>query len=119
MSKVFSKKAVADEEKAASYELLLEYKNYLKQRRLLTNKKVLLDYKGTKIALTKKQIALLGLVAKGFSNTKIAQELLAKTSAIKQAIYRLTRYLEKNLYEHVDRFSLIIHAQQMDLNDQL
>ena len=86
------------------------------QWKYLSNKKVLLAYKGTKLALTSKQIAVLSLVSKGYSNSKIANEFLIKPHTVKQTIHRLIKSLENTLYQHLDRFSLVIFAQELDLN---
>ena len=72
-------------------------------------------HKGNNITLTEKQINLLRLVAKGFSNIKIARELNKKESAIKLSIHRIMKYLEVILNENIDRFYLIIVAQELDL----
>lgn len=95
---------------------MLDYETYLKQRKLATNQKFILHYKNIQLALTKKQIEVLSLVAKGLSNMKIAKELNLKESTIKILIYRVVKYLEEILYERIDRYYLIIVAQGLDLD---
>ncbi len=77
------------------------------------NLKVRIDYRDTKISLTTKQIEVLGFIALGYSNIRIAKELLIKESTVKLLIYRLTKHLESLLRERIDRFYLIIIAQQI------
>ena len=98
-------------------DLKLDFETYLRKRKINTNKKLLVEYEGVKIALTQKQIEVLTYVAKGYSNIKIAKELTAKESTIKLLIYRLIKYLESVLYERIDRFYLIIIAQKFNLDD--
>ncbi len=98
-------------------EFQLDYDNYLNEKRLTSGRRILFNYNGNKIALTQKQINVLKLVAKGFSNAKIAQCLSIKEQAIKLLIYRLMKYIEKVLYESVDRFYLIVIAQQLGLDE--
>ena len=101
-----------------SYQLMLDYANYIKQRKLATNQKILFDYRGVKLAFTPKQLTVLNLVAKGFSNCKIAQLLLMKESTVKLLIYRLMKYMEAVLYDKIDRFYIVIIAQQLGLKDE-
>ena len=96
-----------------SCEIKLDYEEYLRQRKFLLYQKRLFDFKGNRIALTEKQINILKLVAKGFSNTKIAGELSRKESTVKLSVHRIMKYLELVLDENVDRFYLIIIAQQI------
>lgn len=117
MQKLVQKKFENKSTNKNSYELMLEYANYIKQRKLFTNKKFLFDYKGNKIPLTKKQISVLKLIGKGYSNIKIAKELLKKENSVKLFVYRLIIYFEKILNEQVDRFSIIIIAQDLKLED--
>ncbi|MBI1858516.1 MAG: hypothetical protein HYR97_05320 [Candidatus Melainabacteria bacterium] len=98
-------------------DLKLDFETYLRKRKINTNKKLLVEYEGIKIALTQKQIEVLTYVAKGYSNIKIAKELTAKESTMKLLIYRLIKYLESVLYERIDRFYLIIIAQKFNLDD--
>ncbi len=79
------------------------------------SKKRTLSYNGTKVDFTKRQIAIMGFVARGYSNIKIAKELGVTESSIKLFVYRLMRKLEKRLSETVDRFYLIIIAQRIGL----
>lgn len=93
--------------------LVLEYKNYIKQKKINLNQRTILNCNGTKLALTLKQIQVLQLIAKGFSNSKIASKLGIKETTIKLLVYRLMRCLENILQENVDRFYLVIIAQQL------
>lgn len=101
----------------SSYELLLDYKNYMKQKKLLTSRKQVFKFKGINVAFTQKQLQILKLVALGFSNARIAKKLQARESAVKLLLYRLIRSLESVLYEEVDRFYLIIIAQNLGLGN--
>ena len=98
-------------------EFKIDYDNYLSEKRLTSNQRILFNYNECKIGLTPKQIKVLKLVAKGFSNLKIAQCLGAKESSVKILIYRLMKFLEKMLNESVDRFYLVIIAQQLGLDE--
>ena len=98
-------------------EFRLDYDNYLSERRLALGQKILFYYNGIRIGLTQKQINVLKLVAKGFSNIKIAECIGARESSIKLLIYRLMKYLEEELGESVDRFYLVIIAQQLALDE--
>jgi DNA-binding CsgD family transcriptional regulator len=102
---------------SSPFELQLDYDNYLNERRLASGRRILFNYNGSKIGLTQKQINVLKLVAKGFSNAKIAQCLSVREQAIKLLIYRLMKYIEKVLHESVDRFYLIVIAQQLGLDE--
>lgn len=102
---------------SSPFELKLDYDTYLNEKKLASGQRILFDYGENKIALTQKQINVLKLVAKGFSNTKIAQYLSVKEQAVKLLIYRLMKYLEEVLYEKVDRFYLIVIAQQLGLEE--
>ena len=101
--------------KSSSYELLLDFENYIAKRKKIINQKVKFDYNNIKLELTPKQINVLKLVAKGLSNAKIANELSIRAAAVKLLVYRTIKYLEDNLHEQIDRFSLIILAQKLDL----
>ena len=98
-------------------EFKLDYDNYLSEKRLMSGQRILFDYSGVKIGLTRKQIEVLKLVAKGFSNIKIAQCLSVKEAAVKLLIYRLMKYMEETLEETVDRFYLVVIAQQLGLDE--
>ncbi len=100
-------------EQKSIQQLMLEYNEYLEEKKILAGRKMICRYKDINLGLTPKQVELLKLVAKGFSNPKIAQKLKAKESTIKLSIYRLMKYLERRIYEHLDRFYLIIIAQQV------
>lgn len=95
------------------YHLMLEYQNYIKEKKLAKEQKILFTYRGTKIAFTKKQTIVMKLVAQGLSNMKIAEALMIREPAVKLLIYRLMRYLESILYENIDRFYLVIIAQKL------
>ncbi len=99
----------------SSYSLMLEYKNYIARKQQSANLKSTFEYKESKLSFTYKQIEILKLVAKGFSNLKITKKLLLKESTVKLNIYRVMRYIERVLLEKVDRFYLIIIAQNLDL----
>lgn len=92
-----------------------DYEEYINQRKLLLYQKRIYEYKGIKLALTDKQANILKLVAKGFSNIKIAEVLDKKESTIKLSVYRIMKYLEVMLDENVDRFRLVIIAQELEL----
>lgn len=100
---------------SSSYQLILDYQNYLNQKRLATNQKIAFFYNDIQLAFTPKQIEVLKLVAKGFSNAKIAKRLSAKEATTKLLIYRIMRYMEGVLFESVDRFYLVIIAQKLKL----
>lgn len=91
------------------------FEKYIKLKKLNLNQKILINYKGTRIGFTERQIKVLKLIAKGLSNIKIAEKLQAKESAIKLLVYRLMKYLEEMFYERVDRYYLIIIAQELNL----
>lgn len=103
----------------SGYQRVLEYENYIRQKKLATNQKIIFEYNDMYLGLTQKQINILKLVAKGLSNIKIAEELSLKDATVKLIIYRLTKYLERVLFERIDRFYLIIVAQKLQLDDQL
>ncbi len=98
-------------------EFKLDYDNYLNERKLAVGQKILFYYSGIKLGLTQKQINVLKLVAKGYSNMKIAQCMTVREDSIKLLIYRLMKYLEAVLEESVDRFYLVIIAQQLALDE--
>ena len=98
-------------------EFKLDYENYVNERKLATGQRILFDYSGVKIGLTRKQIEVLKLVAKGFSNIKIAQCLSVKEASVKLLIYSLMKNLEEVLEENVDRFYLVVIAQQLCLDE--
>ena len=99
------------------FELQLDYDNYLTEKRLALGQRILFDYNEFKIGLTRKQIEVLKLVAKGFSNTKIAHCLCVKEASVKLLIYRLMKYMEESLEESVDRFYLVVIAQKLGLDE--
>ena len=99
---------------SSHYQRVLEYENYVRQRKLAVNQKMIFKYDDVKLALTRKQSIVLKLVALGLSNTRIAQELGLKDATVKLVIYRLMKYLQTVLFEPVDRFYLIIVAQKLE-----
>ncbi|OGI06431.1 MAG: hypothetical protein A3I68_01380 [Candidatus Melainabacteria bacterium RIFCSPLOWO2_02_FULL_35_15] len=101
----------------APLELRLDYDNYLNERKLAVGQKILFYYGGIKIGLTQKQINVLKLVAKGYSNMKIARCMAVREDSVKLLIYRLMKYLEEVLEENVDRFYLVVIAQQLELDE--
>ncbi len=119
MSNANSKYRVEKKSENSSYQRILEYENYIKQKKLVTNQKLIFEYNDMYLGLTQKQIIILRLVAKGLSNIKIAEELDLKDATVKLIIYRLTKYLERALFEKIDRFYLIIIAQKLQLDDAL
>ena len=94
-------------------ELKIAYENTLKIKAFKSYQKCLFVYKGKKVALTEKQIKVLRLVSCGFSNSRIAKTLNIKEPTVKILIYRLIKYLEIALDENIDRFYVIIIAQEM------
>jgi len=119
VSNANSKYRVEKKSENSSYQRILEYENYIKQKKLVTNQKLIFEYNDMYLGLTQKQIIILRLVAKGLSNIKIAEELDLKDATVKLIIYRLTKYLERALFEKIDRFYLIIIAQKLQLDDAL
>ena len=97
----------------------IEYQNYFSYRNTLANQKIVLSYKDSNLEFTQKQIEILKLIAKGFSNAKIANHLLKKEATVKLLVYRLMKYLENVLNEKVDRFYLVIIAQELILKQEL
>lgn len=93
--------------------LLLHYHNRIKQSRIPPYEKILFGYRNLKLSFTPNQIEVLKLVARGYSNTKIAKKLFRKEATVKLLIYRLMKYMEEVLYESVDRFYLVIIAQEL------
>lgn len=104
--------------KCSSYQLMINYHNYIKQKQLNFGDKIMFKYKDLRFSLTPNQAEVLRLVAKGFSNMKIAKKLSKKEVTIKLFIYRLMKYLEDVLYESVDRFHLVIIAQGLILDSE-
>ena len=102
---------------SSPFEIDLDYDNYLNIKRLNANKRILFDYDGCKVGLTQKQIKVLKLVARGFSNAKIAKYLGVKEASIKLLLYRLIKSMEEEIYESIDRFYLIVIAQQLGLDE--
>ena len=110
------KNAFKRKRRRSSYQLMINCRNYVKQKNLSQADKIMFRYKDLKLSLTPNQAEVLKLIAKGFSNIKIAQKLSRKESTVKLLIYRLMKYLEEVLYEKVDRFYLIIIAQELRLD---
>ncbi len=100
---------------SSPFEFKLDYANYVSEKRFTSGRRVLFDYNQNKIALTQKQINVMKLVAKGYSNRKIAECLPAKESAVKLLTYRLMKDLEEELCEKIDRFYLVVIAQKLKL----
>lgn len=100
----------------SAYQLRLAYKNYLKIRKLKTHEKVMFYYRGVELGFTQKQLEVLKLISRGFSNVKIAQKFKVKVATVKLLVYRLMRYLERILGGNIDRFYLVILAQELDLD---
>ena len=104
--------------KCSLYQLTRNYRNYMKQKKLNQWDKTMFRYRNLRLALTANQAEVLRLIAKGFSNIKIAQKLSRKEATVKLLIYRLMKYLEEVLYEKVDRFYLVIIAQELVLDSE-
>jgi len=81
--------------------------------KLSINKRYLIKYRQVDLLFTLKQMEVISLISKGFSNSKIAKQIETRESTIKLMIYRLMRYLEDALGENVDRFYLIILSQEI------
>ena len=97
-------------------QIVLNYRNYFNRKNINGCQRIILGYRDVQLELTQNQINVLRLIARGFSNAKIARKLSKKESAIKLLIYRLMRYMETVLYETIDRFHLIIIAQELSLD---
>lgn len=93
--------------------LMLEYETYIKTRASIINQKFPINYSNYNLRFTPKQMRVLELIAKGYSNRKIAKTLLIKESTLKLITYRLMKYLESIRRENIDRFYLIIIAQEI------
>lgn len=98
--------------------LIANYRDYINHKMLTCGEKLVFSYKGLKLSFTPKQVEVMRLVAKGFSNGKIARMLSKNESAIKLLIHRITNYLEEILHENIDRFYLIIIAQRLNLEKE-
>jgi DNA-binding CsgD family transcriptional regulator len=81
--------------------------------KLSINKRYLIKYRKADLLFTLKQMEVISLISKGFSNLKIAKQIGIRESTIKLMVYRLMRYLEDALGEKVDRFYLIILSQEV------
>ena len=102
------------------YSTFSESSCHLFQSQKLTNKKFIYSYKcGVDIPLTSRQIILLSLISKGFSNIKIARILLKKETSIKLSIHRIIKYIEFFTCEKLDRYSIIIFAQELVKQNKL
>lgn len=95
--------------------LMLEYESYIKTRDSIINQKFPISYSSYNFRFTPKQMKVLELIASGYSNGKIAKNLSMKESTLKLIIYRLMKYLESIRRESIDRFYLIIIAQEIVL----
>ena len=81
--------------------------------KLSINKRYLIEYRKVDLLFTLKQMEVISLISKGFSNSKIAKQIETRESTIKLMVYRLMKYLEDALGENVDRFYLIILSQEI------
>lgn len=93
--------------------LRLEYETYIKSRASAINQKSPINYKNHKLFFTPKQIEVLKLIAKGYSNRRIAKDLSLKETTLKLLTYRLMKYIEDITHKTIDRFYLIIIAQEI------
>lgn len=75
--------------------------------------KICFVYNSTTLAFTQRQFYVLDLIAKGYSNSRIAIERSVREEAVKIFVHRLIKKLEESLHEKVDRFSLVILAQKL------
>ena len=96
-----------------------EIKDTHRYKRPPKSEKIILNYKETKMEFTKRQLEVMELVAKGFSNTKISHILKTNESTIKLLIYRIKKYIECITLERIDRFYLVIIAQELSLDSSL
>lgn len=71
------------------------------------------------MAFTERQFYILNLVARGYSNSRVAKEISIKESAVKINVYRLMKKLEAILNENIDRFYLVILAQRLKIEYDL
>ena len=117
MEEVAVKETLNEKRDSLSTGTVFAYGGYVKRKKLFVNRRNVFNYKGVHLYFTQKQINVLRLIAKGFSNSKIAKSLGMRDSAVKLLVYRLMKYLEGVLYENVDRFYLVIIAQQLGFTD--
>ena len=103
----------------SSHKLFFYYRNYIRDKKLIANHRIICTHGDLKLAFTQKQFTVLKLVALGFSNVKIAKRLGIKESTTKLLIYRIMKYLESVLYKRIDRFSLVIVAQELDFTSPI
>lgn len=104
---------------SSPYEKLLDYNNYIEEKRASKHHKIPVDYNNVQVRFTSRQIEILKLVAQGLSNTRIAKKLNCRETAVKLVIYRITKNLEEILYEDIDRYYLVIIAQKFKFNINL
>ncbi len=117
LEKILQEKHITQD--SSPYEKLLAYNTYVKKKKANKCNKLPADYNNIKLSLTSRQIQVLKLVALGLSNCRIAKRLNCTESAVKLVIHRSVKYLERVICEDIDRFSLIIIAQQILFLDQL
>ena len=103
---------------SSPYEKSLALANYINQKKASKYHKIPLDYNNIQIWFTTRQIEILKLVAQGLSNTKIARKLDCKEVAVKLIVYRIIKQLEAILYEDIDRYYLVIIAQQLKFDTE-
>ena len=106
-------------QESSPYEKLLDYNNYIEQKRASKHHKIPVDYNNVQVRLTSRQIKVLKLVAEGLSNTRIAKKLNCRETAVKLVIYRIMKNLEEILYEDIDRYYLVIIAQKFKFDIDL
>ena len=111
-------KQVASQD-SSPYEKLLDYNNYVEQKKASKHSKVPVNYNSVQVRFTSRQIEILKLVAQGLSNTRIAKKLECKETAVKLIVYRIMKNLEDILYEDIDRYYLVIIAQQFKFDVNL
>ena len=109
----------ATNQDSSPYEKLLDYNNYVEQKKASKHHKVPVNYNSVQVRFTSRQIEILKLVAQGLSNTRIAKKLECKETAVKLIVYRIMKNLEDILYEDIDRYYLVILAQQFKLDVNL
>ncbi|GEM_PF-2164022 len=106
-------------QESSPYEKLLDYNNYIEQKRASKHHKIPVDYNNVQVRFTLRQIEILRLVAQGLSNARIAKKLDCKETAVKLVVYRIMKNLEEILYEDIDRYYLVVIAQQFKFDIDL
>ena len=102
-----------------SYEFMLDYENYLETKNITSKQKTVVFYNGIKLAFTARQFEILKFISMGYSNNKIAKRLNMKSAAMRLSVYRLMKYFEHKLCGNVDRFYLVIIAQELEGENHL